>query len=233
MRITDQVKPLRSQMNIATNQRFSRCACVWIHFLTLIIAGCCAEHAPTAPHVAVVPFQSRIGRAADSPEARALRGAITRSIRVEVEIATIWPPPSDNGRIMPQTSVRIHDPPCDLAFEVLWPEISTDAFGVIWARKGEESEFQPVRMLVPPAMSAATSPVWATLWPPTNLRTVDVLLRPSPPISHEISPSTRQVVPSAPTRRLDLMHAGMSEAWSEGVIVIEDVPLTWRLKADR
>lgn len=194
-----------------------------------VLPGCHSlPHAEgSAPHITAVRFHEWSWRGNEQPNAKALREAIGRSIRVDVERATVWPPPRDNDRVMAATSVRIDDAPCDLAFEVVWPEISSETFGVIWARKGEVSTFRPVRMLVRSSKSA-----WTMLWPPTHLRTVDVLLRPSQPHSYPIDPETGAGAAPRPENRLDLMHAGMQEAWSEGVIVIEDVPMVWLMRAD-
>jgi hypothetical protein len=175
--------------------------------------GC---HCPWSPHIAIVPTNNVHSQLWDSAESILLRAAIADSIRIGVERATVWPPPSDNNRIMVQTSVRIEDAPCDLAFEILWPAISSEAFATIWARKGEDSHLQPVGMVVPTDLSAATSQAWVGIWPPTHIQTIDVLIRPSLPVS-EVEPH----------HRLDLMLADMREAWSDGAIWIENVPIQW------
>ena len=126
---------------------------------------------------------------------------IRQSIRVGVENAIVH----SDERIGAWTSIAIQRAPCDIAFEVIWLEFSSEPFGVIWAYRGENSNFQPVRMYLPadypnPQDDSSVSK------PPRELRTVDVLLRPS---------------------KLALDHADMAIAW-EGTVLIEDVPLSWR-----
>lgn len=126
--------------------------------------------------------------------------AVRRSIRIGKERAHVH----NDQRVAPWTSIAFHDAPFDLALEIVWLEVQNETFGVIWARQGEDSHFQPVRMFLPPKYPRHT-PHSLAAWPQREVRTVDVLLRPS---------------------ELALLRSEVKKSW-QGTILIEDVPVEW------